>query len=77
MRHFSVVCYNKITGRIAWSMTQESYTAAQAIAQACLPVEQRPEFVADHLDANHDDLTVDHPAEDMSDGFEVRAEVIL
>jgi hypothetical protein len=76
MRHFDVACYNKISGRIAWSMTQEAYTAAQAVAKACLPVEQRPEFVSDYLDANQDELTVDHPAVDMSDGFTVRAEVI-
>jgi hypothetical protein len=76
MTTFTVACFNKTTGKIVWSMTQEASTAIQAIAQATLPetTNARMHLVVDNFETNPFETTIDHPAQDMAQFFSVHAE---
>lgn len=78
MRAYDVSCYDKVSGKLAWGMTQKAESPIEAIAQACLAPGERAAFIQRMHDDGWDelpDLITDHPAYDM-DCFEIRAEVI-
>lgn len=79
MRTYTVTCYNKTSGKVAWSQSQEANNPSEAIAQAALPSAQRSRFVRRISLQGLDelaDLTVDHPGADMGRYYSIRAEEI-
>lgn len=76
MRSYDVSCYRKDNGRFCWGMTQEAENPIEAIAQACLSTQDAGPWIRRMHNEGWDelpDLITDHP---ISEGFEVRAEMI-
>lgn len=79
MKVYTVTCYNKTSGKVAWSQSQEAKNPSEAIAQSSLPPPQRGRFIRRMSLQGLDELpelTVDHPGADMGRYYEIRAEVI-
>lgn len=77
MKTYDVACFDTTSGKLLWSVSQEAESPAEAIAQACLMPWKRSAFVQRiHLEGldELETLQVPHPAHDLADGFEVRAE---
>lgn len=79
MRSYDVSCYDKVSGKLAWGMTQEAESPIEAIAQATLAESERGPWIRKMHDKGLNELpylVTDHPAYD-TDYFEIRAELIL
>lgn len=75
MRTYDVSCYDKVSGKLAWGMSQEAESPIEAIAQACLSTQDAGPWIRRMCDEGWDelpDLIADHPT---SEGFEIRAEL--
>lgn len=70
---YNVSCFDSTSGKLCWSGSWEAKSAVDAIAQACLALEDRAAFIRVNDELPEIEASVPHPAKDM-EGFTVRAE---